>query len=218
MIFGQDHPNQNTHQRRPYLSSSAFLSHASGSTDNGTGGIMDSREPPVHMPTGTPRSSSTILLDLGLHQSPGDPGQTTTPGTTTPRDQHSRRHRMSLDPEHPLNRRPGHINGFPDIAVRAESHGSPQGSTVVIVFPYAATATPAVRVLFISGPQEEWTMDSFTTGNSRTAKPAYETVVPTLCVRMLCVRSLFMLLSIQTNQNPLESFPFGFVSLITKGS
>ena len=51
---------------------------------------------------------------------------------------------------------------------------------MAIVFIYAAvrvfsTATPAVRVLFDSGPQRGWVMNSITPGNSSTAKPAYET-------------------------------------------
>ena len=79
-----------------------------------------------------------------------------------------------------MYRRPEHINGFPDVAVRADSNGTPEGSTVAILFLYAAvrvfsTVTPAVRVQFNSGPHGGWVMNSITTGNANTAKPAYET-------------------------------------------
>ena len=55
---------------------------------------------------------------------------------------------------------------------------------MAIVFIYAAvrvfsTATPAVRVLFNSGPHGGWVMNSITPSNSSTAKPAYETHPPT---------------------------------------
>ena len=65
---------------------------------------------------------------------------------------------MSLAPEQRLHRRPEHINGFPDFAVRADPNGTQEGSTVAIVFLYAAvpvfsTATTAVPVLFNLGPQ-----------------------------------------------------------------
>ena len=134
---------------------------------------MDSREPQVHLPTGTPRSST-------LHQLSGDPGPMKPPGTTTLRDQHSHRQRMSRAPEPHLYRRLEHTNGFSDVAVRADSKGTSEGSTVAIVVLYAAlrvfsTATPAIRLLFNPCSHAGLVMNSITPGNSSTAKLAYET-------------------------------------------
>ena len=77
------------------------------------GGFMNSREPPAHMPTGTPRCSSTTLLVLRLLL-PGDPSLTTPPGTKTLRDPHQHRHRRPRVPEPDLLQRPELINGSPN--------------------------------------------------------------------------------------------------------
>ena len=127
-----------------------LFNHAAGSPENGTDGIMNSRDPSVNLPTGTLRSSSTTLRDLGQHQPQGDPGPTTPPGTRILRVQQSHRHRMSRAPKPLPYKRPKH-NGFSDVAVRADSNGTAEGSTPAIVSFYAAvrvfsTATPAVRL------------------------------------------------------------------------
>ena len=113
------------------------------------GGFMNSREPPVHLPTGTPRSSSTILRVHQLLLLPGDPILSTTHGTTTLQDPHSHRHRRPWVREPILLQRPEPINGSTDTAVWDDTNDTPQGSTTLNAYSYTA-----VRVLSTDTPPD----------------------------------------------------------------
>ena len=85
---------------------------------------------------------------------------------------------MYRAPEHSPTPEP--YIGYPDIAVRADTNCTTDGSTAAIDFFYATvrvlyTATSPVLVLSSSDPLGGWVMNIVTQGNSSMAKPAYAT-------------------------------------------
>ena len=117
-------------------------------------GSMNSRGLPDHLPPGTPRSSSTTLRVHRQHLLPNDPRQ---------RPRLLLRHCGTYTYNHVERLGPGHhqrqelITDSSDTAVRENSNGTPDGSTLTNANRYTAVrvlsfATPPHRVLFISNP------------------------------------------------------------------
>ena len=152
MNHGTSRTYHDTDTRRFYLSSTAFLlSNRRVPRNMDSVEILNSRDWPVRLPTGTPRSSSTTLRVPHIPQLPGDPSPTTPHGTTTLRDPQSLRYRTFLAETH-LLQRPELNHGLSDVAVRADPIDTPEGSTVMYAYHHAAilvlpTDTPPVRVM-----------------------------------------------------------------------
>ena len=149
---GTTHPYQKADPRRPSLSSSAFSIYAAGSPDHGFWWVPELSRTAGSTANGTARSSSTTLRVLQPRLLPGDPRPTTPPDTTTLRDPHPHRHRRPRVPEPDLIQRPELINGSPNTAVRDDSNGTPEGSTMMNAYSYTAARvlhndTPPGRVL-----------------------------------------------------------------------
>ena len=115
---------------------------------------MDSRGPPIHLPTGP------LTLPPRLHGFTNtvyysDAPATTPSGTTTQRDLLLQlcRTPWAPDPSHP--QRQELITDSSDVAVRADTKDTPEGSTEMLVIRYTAgrvltTATPPHLVLLLS--------------------------------------------------------------------
>ena len=116
-----------------------------------TGGSIDSRGPPDHLPTeplALPPRHHGINNSVYYSDAPA----TTPSGTTTQRDPHQqlRRTPRAPEPSHPQRQELNTV--FNNTTVRADTKDTPEGSTEMLLIRYTAgrvitTVTPPHRVL-----------------------------------------------------------------------
>ena len=146
------YPYQNNGPRRPHLSSTAFSEASSGFPGKmATGGSMDSRGPPDHLPTG-PLALLPRLHGFNNTVYYSDAPATTPSGTSTQRDLLLQLRRTPWEPEPDPHPRQELITDSSDATVRDNPKDTPEGSTEMLVIRYTAgrvitTATPPHRVL-----------------------------------------------------------------------
>ena len=115
---------------------------------------MDSREPPVHLPTG-PLALPPRLHGVNNSVYYSDAPATTPSGTTNQRDLHQQLRRTPRAPDPSLPQRQEINTVFTNDTVRADTKDTTEGSTEMLVIRYTAggvltTATPPHRVLLLS--------------------------------------------------------------------
>ena len=148
------------------------------------GGSMNSRGPPDHLPTGTPRTSSTTPWVHRLLQPPDDP-ENDHGGATTLRDPRLHPRRTSRAPEPSLHQRQELNTDYTDTAVRDNPKDTPEGSTETSVFHYTAGrvlsfATTPHRVMLIPNPDSSTTSPTTPTPSSPSSSaPDTEFTYPT---------------------------------------
>ena len=113
------------------------------------------------------------------------PKTTTPPGTTTLLDTHLQQSRTSRAPEPGHHQRQELVTDSPDVAVRDDSNGTPEGSTTPNANRYTAVrvlsfANPRHRVLIIPNPAFSTTSPTTPTPSSTsTSAPDTELTYPT---------------------------------------
>ena len=170
MDLGTNYSYQNDNPRTPYLSSSAFSIMRWVSPDYGYWW--------VHELSRTAESHATGNTPLFFYDTTGSPTTSTTrrptattpPGTTTLRDLHLQPRRTPRAPEPGHHQRQELITDSSDAAIRDNSNGTPEGSTMPNANRYTAVrvlslVTTPHLVLIIPNP-------AFSTPSSTTPTPS----------------------------------------------